>query len=123
MKGFPVGTLAVNLAGCLFIGILYSRPWNGSKSGTALFLAVGPCGGFTPFSTFINENFLMAQGEQFFTLLYAVMSLVGGFLAVWLGCIIVKIGLISNARLYPYGGVFLIPYRKDSSDNFTRIMG
>lgn len=59
----------------------------------------------------------MAQGEQFFTLLYAVISLVGGFLAVRLGCMIVKIGLISNARLYPYGGAFLIPYRKDPSDN------
>lgn len=51
------------------------------------------------------------------------MSLVGGFLAVWLGCMIVKNRFDSNARLYPYGGVFLIPYRKDSSDNFTRIMG
>ena len=39
----------------------------------------------------MNENFLMAQGAQFFTLLlYAVLSLGGGFLAVWLGYMIVK---------------------------------
>ena len=39
----------------------------------------------------MNENFLMAQGAQFFTLLlYAVLSLAGGFLAVWLGYTLLK---------------------------------
>ena len=36
-------------------------------------------------------HFLMAQGAQFFTLLlYAVLSLAGGFLAVWLGYTLLK---------------------------------
>ena len=56
-----------------------------------IFLTIGLCGGFTTFSTFMNENFLMAQGAQFFTLLlYAVLSLAGGFLAVWLGYTLLK---------------------------------
>lgn len=93
VKGFPLGTLAVNLSGCLLIGILYGLFDRGTAASPELrlFLAVGLCGGFTTFSTFMNENFLMAQGAQFFTLLlYALLSLAGGFLAVWLGCMLVK---------------------------------
>lgn len=93
VKGFPLGTLAVNLSGCLLIGILYGLFDRGTAASTELrlFLTVGLCGGFTTFSTFMNENFLMAQGAQFFTLLlYALLSLAGGFLAVWLGCMLVK---------------------------------
>lgn len=61
VKGFPVGTLAVNLAGCLLIGILYGLFDRGTAASPELrlFLAVGLCGGFTTFSTFINENFLI----------------------------------------------------------------
>lgn len=65
VKGFPLGTLAVNLAGCLLIGILYGLFDRGTAASTELrlFLAVGLCGGFTTFSTFMNENFLMAPGS------------------------------------------------------------
>lgn len=66
VKGFPVGTLAVNLAGCLLIGILYGLFDRGTAKSPELrlFLAVGLCGGFTTFSTFINENFLMTRARN-----------------------------------------------------------
>lgn len=46
VKGFPVGTLAVNLAGCLLIGILYGLFDRGTAASLELrfFLAVGLCG-------------------------------------------------------------------------------
>lgn len=55
VKGGPVGTLAVNLAGCLLIGILYGLFDRGTAASPELrlFLAVGFCGGFT---TFMYEN-------------------------------------------------------------------
>ena len=66
-KGFPWGTLAVNLLGCLFIGVLWG--WF-TKAGTAagnlaLFLTVGFCGGFTTFSTFSKEALAMLQQGNF----------------------------------------------------------
>lgn len=56
---FPLGTLAVNLAGCLIIGILSALAEKGgiANANVRLFLTVGICGGFTTFSTFMNESF------------------------------------------------------------------
>ncbi len=51
-----------------------------------LFLTVGFCGGFTTFSTFVNENFTMLQGgEVLNAVLYAGLSLAVGLLFLYLG--------------------------------------
>ena len=51
VKGFPLGTLAVNLAGCFLIGILYGFFDRGTLINQELriFLTIGLCGGFTTF--------------------------------------------------------------------------
>ena len=56
---FPFGTLAVNVVGCLAIGLL--SPWLRSDEARA-FLVIGVLGGFTTFSAFGSETWELFHG-------------------------------------------------------------
>ncbi len=84
---FPWGTFLVNVIGCFIIGLIYGFLDKGGvmSEGMRLFLTVGFCGGFTTFSTFIHENYLLFNGNEHLTLLlYVVGSALVGFLMVYL---------------------------------------
>lgn len=87
IMSFPWGTFAVNVVGCFLIGIFSSLSLGGHLSpNLKLLLATGLCGGFTTFSTFMNENLTLANGSQMLTaLLYTAASLLLGAVAVWGG--------------------------------------
>jgi CrcB protein len=85
---FPLGTFAVNILGCLLIGIIAGLAERRGvfSSDARLFLMTGLCGGFTTFSAFANENvFLLRRGETATALLYIGGSVIMGLLAVWAG--------------------------------------
>lgn len=87
-KGFPWATLAVNLAGCFLIGLLWGLfSKNGSDSSNwALFLTVGLCGGFTTFSTFSKEALVMLQEGNIWGFSgYVAISVIAGIALVALG--------------------------------------
>lgn len=89
---FPLGTLGVNLLGCLVIGLVfgYSERWDLSQD-WRLFLATGICGGFTTFSAFSNETFGMLRDGQFgFASAYVAASVVFGIFATMLGYSVIK---------------------------------
>ena len=84
---FPMGTFAVNILGCLLIGLLTGLVAEGILSQDLKFLLVtGFCGGFTTFSTFANESLsLMRPGEILTSALYIGLSVAAGILAVYAG--------------------------------------
>lgn len=91
---FPWGTFLVNILGCLIIGLAYGLIDKGFQlsSEIRLFITVGFCGGFTTFSTFLHENYLLFNSSQHFTiLLYAAGSVIAGFIMVWLGYLLVRV--------------------------------
>ena len=87
-KGFPWGTLAVNLVGCMAIGLLLGFFSRTSSEGNtwALFLMIGVCGGFTTFSTFSKEALVMLQTGNIMGLLaYIGISVIIGVALVAAG--------------------------------------
>lgn len=91
---FPYHTFAVNIVGCLLIGLFYGLAARGhlGNNATTLLLTTGLCGGFTTFSTFCNENITLLRGDNALTaLLYIASSMFCGLLAVALGYLIIEI--------------------------------
>ena len=82
------GTFAVNLLGCLLIGllaVLFARHPNVSLA-VQRFLTIGVCGGFTPFSTFSRDGLtLWQEGRLPAFALYVGGSVVAGLVAVAAG--------------------------------------
>lgn len=88
-SGIPWGTLAVNAAGCLVMGMV----WQGSaRDGDwRLFLATGICGGFTTFSAFAAENLGMIQsGQAYGSVAYSLISVMLGIGCMWLGTLLFR---------------------------------
>ena len=85
---WPIGTLAVNLAGSFIIGwlaqLILAR---GIMTPQArLFVMVGVLGGFTTFSTFSLETLrLIQQGGWGPAVTNIVLSVAGGLFAAWAG--------------------------------------
>lgn len=87
-RGFPYGTLAVNVLGSLAMGLLYvlllERMTVGPEVRGALL--VGLLGAFTTFSTFSIETLnLIEQADYLKALLNILASVLACLFAAWIG--------------------------------------
>ena len=87
---FPVNTLIINVVGAFVIGVLASVLSKNTSIDPRLMLLmkVGFCGGFTTFSTFINENYLLFSHSATHALIalgYLLASVAAGFLMLYAG--------------------------------------
>ena len=91
---FPVETLAINVAGCLAIGVLAGMAeFRGMFSGTTrAFLFVGLLGGFTTFSAYGYETFQLLRDAHWERAAWSTaLQVVLGIGGAWAGHSIVRL--------------------------------
>jgi CrcB protein len=85
---FPIGTLIVNVSGCLAMGFLAAL-WTGPgavREELRLAVLVGVLGGYTTFSSFGRETLtLMNDGHWGRAGVYILASVIVSLAAVWIG--------------------------------------
>ena len=98
---FPWATFAVNVTGCLLLGVTvailleaappsrYARP----------FLGVGVLGGFTTFSTYTTEVLaLLRNGHAMVAVCYLLATLLSCLVVSWIGLTLVRAGVRRGTR-------------------------
>ncbi|MBE1528742.1 CrcB protein [Sphingopyxis sp. OAS728] len=90
--GFPWWTLSINIAGSLLMGLLVG--WlarSGGGDTTRLFVGVGILGGFTTFSSFSMEYWMLFErGQNAQAAAYVLASVIGAIAACGLGLFLVR---------------------------------
>ena len=95
LSEFPFGTLAVNIVGCLLIGLLNGVAESRQAIGPELrlFLMIGMLGGFTTFSAFGSETLVLIRDAEVFRAIGNIfLQVFFGLVAVWLGDMLGRIG-------------------------------
>jgi CrcB protein len=93
-SSFPLGTFAVNITGCLLIGIFWGIAFKSFEAVETwkLFLMTGLCGGFTTFSAFTLEGVGLLKEQKFLLFFsYIAGSVILGLLATYAGMKITRV--------------------------------
>ncbi|MDF3147619.1 MULTISPECIES: fluoride efflux transporter CrcB [unclassified Streptomyces] len=89
---FPWGTFAVNVTGCLILGLLTGAAAAGAASShVQLLLGTGLCGALTTYSTFSYETLRLTEtGAGLYAVVNVVGSVAAGLGAAFLGVAIAE---------------------------------
>jgi len=90
--GFPWWTLSINIVGSFLMGLLVGALARGDGGDmTRLFVGVGILGGFTTFSSFSMEFWMLFErGQNAQAAAYILASVIGAIAACGLGLLIVR---------------------------------
>ena len=90
---FPWGTLIINIAGSFLIGVLvesFALKWDLPQA-VRVFLTIGICGGFTTFSTFSLDSYLLIdRGELWPAAAYMAGSVALSIAALFAGLQLIR---------------------------------
>ncbi len=92
-RGFPYGTLVVNIVGAFVIGLIMEFSLRSTliSEDLRMGLTIGFLGGLTTFSTFSYETFKLLEDGQFFTaFLNILVSVLICLVLTWAGILVAR---------------------------------
>lgn len=104
---WPWATFLTNVSGCLLLGALMAfvlGPWSHTRY-LRPFLGVGVLGGYTTFSTYELETYVLGGHAPELAMLYLLASVVAGIGAAWLGLTLGRVVLLGSGREVVVGGI------------------
>lgn len=93
VSAFPWGTFAVNIIGSFVIGIFFglAEKTHLISPSMNVFLITGFCGGFTTFSSFADDMWVLgSKGDWSTFVFYLAASVICGVLLVWAGRALIR---------------------------------
>lgn len=108
---WPWATSLTNVSGSLLLGLLMAfvlGPWSTVPFwGRYLrpFLGVGMLGGYTTFSTYELETYVLLGQAPALAMLYLLVSVVAGIGAAWLGLTLGRVLVLDSGREVVVGGI------------------
>lgn len=91
---FPWSTFLVNILGSLLFGVFFGLSEKGNllTPEWRIFLTVGVCGGFTTFSSFADDAFILLQNKEWLRFaVYPTLSFFLGLSAIFIGRTLIKL--------------------------------
>ncbi|MFD4324949.1 fluoride efflux transporter FluC [Nocardioides sp. NPDC058538] len=104
---WPWATFLTNVSGCLLLGVLMAfvlGPWSHTRY-LRPFLGVGVLGGYTTFSTYELETYVLAGHAPGIAMLYLLVSVVSGIAAAWLGLTLGRVIVLGSGREVVVDGI------------------
>lgn len=108
---WPWATFLTNVSGCLLLGLLMAfvlGPWSSVPFwGRYLrpFLGVGVLGGYTTFSTYELETYVLGGHTPALAMLYLLASVAAGIGGAWLGLTLGRVVVLDSGREVVAGGI------------------
>lgn len=90
---FPMGTFLVNIIGCFIIGLFFGllEKAHVMTASENVLLITGFCGGFTTFSSFADDLWVLGnKGDLTTSIIYLCASVIFGVLLVWGGRALIR---------------------------------
>ena len=104
---WPWATFLTNVSGCLVLGVLMAfvlGPWSQTRY-LRPFLGVGVLGGYTTFSTYELETYVLGGHAPALAMLYLIASVVSGIGAAWLGLMLGRVVVLDSGREVVVDGI------------------